>query len=142
MKKPITFNSLPKLWHPIYIPMALQTSFGEWFKVVELIFIQVFGPFEDECIFSTNYKLHHCSQKSKLHIWLTKHMTIVCWNLLSKDQHIGDRPIWQGVRGMYFRYCIMVILLPIVLYSRRFTMVNSGEALSLNIIGMERLTVA
>jgi hypothetical protein len=48
LEKPITVNSLTKLWRALSMSIVLKKHFPEWFKVAELAAVQVLGSVEDE----------------------------------------------------------------------------------------------
>ena len=52
LEKPITVNSLTKLRRALPMSIILKKHFPKWFKVAELVAVEVLGSIEDEQIFS------------------------------------------------------------------------------------------
>jgi hypothetical protein len=52
IQKPITLSPLTKLWRTLSLFCVLKGYFGEWFKVAEIVAVQVLGSVEDKRTFS------------------------------------------------------------------------------------------
>jgi hypothetical protein len=53
IEAPFHVNPLIRLWHTLEASRILQQSFLEFFKLVEIVVVQVLGSMEDERTFST-----------------------------------------------------------------------------------------
>jgi hypothetical protein len=70
LEKPITLNPLTKLWCSLPTSSILKKDFGEWFKVAQIVAVQVLGSVEDEHTFSTVAFI-----KNKVRNRLTDHLS-------------------------------------------------------------------